>query len=163
MNKIRITFMLIVMAMLNAIVMGACTKEDEITSTGGEPSIDNETTISLTDTEWQRIIVDTILAESDVVVLSEVNNTLKFTTNDYGTFYQKITTFSNVSSDTLSQNHDDMFDYTFDGKQYGTIHMRNIQNLPSITMEYTFEYSDDGKTLTISANGKEGEYKLVNG
>ena len=78
-------------------------------------------------------------------------------------FINKIYTYSNTFKDTIYQNHDDRYDYTFDGKSYGTMHMRNIQNLSSITMDYTFEYSSDGQTLTLSANGKEGDYKLVNG
>ena len=149
---------------LNVIVMGACTKEDETIPAGGEPSTtttENETTVSLTGTEWNRHTEDTIAEGNQWLSVSD--KTLRFVTDDYGMFINKIYTYSNAFKDTIYQNHDDRYDYTFDGKRYGTMHMHNIQNLSSITMDYTFEYSSDGQTLTLSANGKEGDYKLVNG
>ena len=165
MDKLHTILIVIITAILNAIVMGSCTKEDDIAAAGNEPSTttttENETTISLTGTEWNRHTVDTLFDESDVVVISVTDRTLRFASDDYGMFINKIYTYSNVNKDTIYQNHDDRYNYTFDGKRYGTIHMHNIQNLSSITMDYDFEYSSDGQTLTISANGKEGDYKLV--
>ena len=154
-NKFRDTI-LIITALLSTIVMNSCTKE-----AGNEPSTtttENETTVSLTGTEWNRHTEDTI-AEGDLWLISVSDKTLRFVTDDYGMFINKIYTYSNTFKDTIYQNHDDRYDYTFDGKRYGTMHVHNIQNLSSITMDYAFEYSSDGQTLTLSANGKEGDYK----
>ena len=165
MNKLHNILIVIITAILNAIVMGSCTKEDDTLTAGNEPSTtttENDTTVSLTGTEWNRHTEDTIV-EGNLWLISVSDKTLRFVTDDYGMFINKIYTYSNTFKDTIYQNHDDRYDYTFDGKSYGTMHMRNIQNLSSITMDYTFEYSSDGQTLTLSANGKEGDYKLVNG
>lgn len=160
MNKIRAIFILIVAAIFGAIAMTSCTKEDDTLTAGNEPSTntENETTVSLTGTEWNRHTEDTIV-EGDLWLISVSDKTLRFVTDDYGMFINKIYTYSNTFKDTIYQNHDDRYDYTFDGKRSGTMHMRNIQDLSSITMDYTFEYSSDGQTLTLSANGKEGDYK----
>lgn len=157
MNKLHIIFTVISMALLNTILMGACTKEES----NNEPSTTNtETTVSLIGTEWQRSTIDSISSGKDVVILLN-NRIIKFINDDYGVFYQEIATFGNMTQDTVFQNHNDEFDYTFDGEQYGSIHMRNIQNISSITIDYDFEYSSDGKTLTLSANGKSGGYIRV--
>jgi hypothetical protein len=160
MNKIRAIFILIVAAIFGAIAMTSCTKEDDTLTAGNEPSTntENETSVSLTGTEWNRHTEDTIV-EGDLWLISVSDKTLRFVTDDYGMFINKIYTYSNTFKDTIYQNHDDRYDYTFDGKRYGTMHVRNIQDLSSITMDYTFEYSSDGQTLTLSANGKEGDYK----
>ena len=161
MNKTHTLFILIATAVLNAIVMGSCTKEDDTLTAGNEPSTtttENETTVSLTGTEWNRHTEDTIV-EGNMWLISVSDKTLRFVTDDYGMFINKIYTYSNTFKDTIYQNHDDRYDYTFDGKRYGTMHVHNIQDLSSITMDYDFEYSSDGQTLTLSANGKEGGYK----
>ena len=161
MNKIRAIFILIVAAIFGAIAMTSCTKEDDTLTDGNEPSTtttENETTVSLTGTEWNRHTEDTIV-EGDLWLISVSDKTLRFVTDDYGMFINKIYTYSNTFKDTIYQNHDDRYDYTFDGKRYGTMHVHNIQDLSSITMDYDFEYSSDGQTLTLSANGKEGDYK----
>lgn len=160
MNKIRAIFILIVAAIFGAIAMTSCTKEDDTLTAGNEPSTntENETSVSLTGTEWNRHTEDTIV-EGNLWLISVSDKTLRFVTDDYGMFINKIYTYSNAFKDTIYQNHDDRYDYTFDGKRYGTMHVHNVQNLSSITMDYTFEYSSDGQTLTLSANGKEGDYK----
>ena len=161
MNKLHNILIVIITAILNAIVMGSCTKEDDTLTAGNEPSTtttENETTVSLTGTEWNRHTEDTI-AEGDLLLISVSDKTLRFVTDDYGMFINKIYTYSNIFKDTIYQNHDDRYDYTFDGKRYGTMHVHNIQDLSSITMDYDFEYYSDGQTLTLSANGKEGDYK----
>ena len=150
--NIRTYITVIISMIVSTIMLGGCSKEDDLDNINNQP--DNPTTtetISLANTEWTYHFNETFDFGEYGVVTTDVDYSFVFESDTNGMYLID----GVVSSPNLNEEEliclTDHFTYTFDGKSSGTMYMENIENWPesSFTPEYHFIINEDGETMSI--------------
>lgn len=142
--------------MASAVIMAACTKDENDDNNIVNPPV--EETISLSNTQWYYEEKDTLVMEEyNATVIYDLIATYSFESDTNGIYMSDGIMEMEIDGESIEDVicNTDHFTYTFDGKQNGVMYMKNIENLPDYAFvpEYSFTYNKGNETISVSADG----------